>query len=706
MLKILNPGKWLPGLRLSVCLFGMTSASLFAADKTYDVAAGATQTESSVITNAYVNVVKTGGGELIFNMASSNTFTGYTDVQAGKLTITNGVRESLFGSALKIASGALVTIQQDHVVGLSGSANLAIGGTLDMTDKWIIINNLDFTADGSIFTGNLRSDGTPPTVRVSGDITATGNASFGAYTTGKILHLRLNSAGSYGSDGDHTITVASGKTLNVFGALQKEGGGNLIIRKKGAGELVFDRTDVNAGLLSGTTYIDEGKITLKGAASKKLTNNIVIAKGATLDMTSSGQLDGTALTIAGTFNFTGGTTHSTVTLNQNGAKVTGSASSFLYGSINVTENAAFTGTQLVPNQAAANINVAAGKTLSVSGFQLRNLTNQVHLTGPGTVVVTAESTVQAAGATIFVDSGTLKMGDHHTLKQVSFDISTKFDLGKLWNSDTRNLTFSKDGALIQGAWRPATEGEASYGVLRILGNVTANANANITDTTLLFMDGSHSFTVADGKSLTINQNIGQNFATTSTSLVKDGNGTLQLANLNTRSEATSFADREFKGGFNIKDGTVLASGKFSGAVTLAAGAELSPGTLTNGTMEGTAGTLQLASLENNGLITLDILGENSFDTLNVSGTFDSADGDILVNVLGDYVPETTDTFKLFTGTLPTDANFLFAGNAGTVFSYLAATGEVSLRNANATPEPSSAILLLVGLGFLFWRSRK
>ena len=540
------------------------------------------------------------------------------------------------------------------MVGWSGKANLEIGGTLNMTDKWIIVNNVSLTSDGAIITGNQRTDGTVPTIRVRGDVTAEGNASYGAYTTGKMLNLRFNSSGSYGSDGDHTISVANGKTLNVYGAIQKEGTGTLILRKKGTGELVLDKTDTSAALLSGTTYIDEGKVTLKGASSKKLTTSNVVASGAVLNMADGGQLDGSALAIAGTFQFSGGTTHTTITLDGDGAKIIGSSSSILFKT--------FPSRRTLPSQGRRSCRLwrfristfAEGKTLNLSGFQTRNTTNALHLTGKRNGK-SYRCVLLTAGSTIYVDEGTLKMGGHHLLSNVSLNISSKFELGKFWNSNTQNLTFSADGALIQGTWRSASEGEASYGVLRVNGDVTANADSSITDTTLLFYqkgkgaldaNGNHNITVAANKTLTINQNLGQNDnSSNEVSLTKLGDGTLQLANLNTRSEAATFAAREFMGGFSINDGTVLASGKFSGAVTLADGAVLSPGTLTNGTMADTAGTLQLASLENNGTLEMDVLNAQTFDVLNVIGTFETSNGNILLNLADDYMPETSDTLR-------------------------------------------------------------
>lgn len=100
---------------------------------------------------------------------------------------------------------------------------------------------------------------------------------------------------------------------------------------------------------------------------------------------------------------------------------------------------------------------------------------------------------------------------------------------------------------------------------------------------------------------------------------------------------------------------------------------------------------------------MDVLNAQTFDVLNVIGTFETSNGNILLNLADDYMPETSDTLQIFTGSLPDAATFILDASSGIDYAYNFATGEVSFRNVAATPEPAGWILLLVGLGFLMRR---
>jgi autotransporter-associated beta strand protein/T5SS/PEP-CTERM-associated repeat protein len=132
------------------------------------------------------------------------------------------------------------------------------------------------------------------------------------------------------------------------------------------------------------------------------------------------------------------------------------------------------------------------------------------------------------------------------------------------------------------------------------------------------------------------------------------------------------------------------------------------GTLSPGEVFGEIGTLTLndrLALNHSSVVRIDLESSTSFDTIHLTSRGILFSGELYVSLVGDFRPQVGDSFKIFETTpesgytLRFDSITMSDGYIG-VFNY-----ETMSVVVTAVPEPTSAVLVMLGLGLLARRRR-
>jgi autotransporter-associated beta strand protein len=222
-------------------------------------------------------LIKGGAGTLILNSATTNTYTGGTEVAAGTL---RGSTTSIRGNVLN--NGSLV---------------------------------FDQTTAGT-YSGNISGTGSLTKLSTS-ELTLSGNNS---YTGGTFITLGTVTSGANGAIGTGPLTFNNSSTArlnlngttNTISGITISGAGTRVIQNEGAdatsaGELIFD-------IASGTNTIAAGTIVRNGSSAATTWGTLALTKN------GAGTLD-----LANTNTYTGATTVNAGTLLINGSTAAGSA---------------------------------------------------------------------------------------------------------------------------------------------------------------------------------------------------------------------------------------------------------------------------------------------------------------------------------------------------------------------------------------------
>ena len=233
-----------------------------------------------------ISDVITGSGSLnnkgtgTLTLATSNTYTGITRVQAGVLRL--GHSSAMYSSLVQlnatdsgsVSFGALTVATFG---GLQGSRALTLSNTASQAVTLTVSTNTNnsYTYSGVLSgNGKLFVDGT-------GTLTLTGTNTFsGATTINTSSTLQVGSGGTTGSMGSGAITINGALRINTSGVVtlanQIYGAGPLT--KVGTGTLTLSGNNYN---FSGTTHISDG-VLLIGA------NNILSRSVLDMNATESG----------------------------------------------------------------------------------------------------------------------------------------------------------------------------------------------------------------------------------------------------------------------------------------------------------------------------------------------------------------------------------------------------------------------------------
>jgi autotransporter-associated beta strand protein len=545
--------------------------------------------DHSYTTTQTVSTALTGSGNLTMNGASQtltlsavNTYTGSTTISGGTLALSGS------GS---IADSSRVNVGTPDVFDISGvttSATVKIlseigssdGGSAKLGSKTLIMNGGDAAAtyyfnflgvsgDTGGFTMNSPNANTTlnlygvsqytGTTTVSGGTLITGNVtstldiivSGGIFTSGgdnflsNSANLTVNSgtANLNGSDtianfsgSGGSVSIASGKTITATITGSQSYSGNMSgsgsFIKAGAGTLTL--AGASANTYAGTTTVSSGILILdKSDNVNALAGTPTINTGATLRLASSNQFNGdtTFLTIYGTFDMAG--YNDTLAFQGNGTITLGA------GTLSMNPGATDT--------FSGGISGSGGLTKINAGTQILSGSNSytgLTAINAGILEIQHDSALGATGAT---QNTTISNGAQLKIYHAS----------GLNSAEPLNIAGVGDNS---GAIRNVGGANTLSGGITLNGNSRINSDAGTTTTVsgtvgggsnVLFIGGAGNTGISNAISGAGNTQDG-----TTSSLFKDGNGTLTLSGDNSYTGDT----RVTAGNLTVSSGGDLGTG--------------------------------------------------------------------------------------------------------------------------------------------------
>ena len=401
------------GLDLSVSPVNllMSVPVILGTNQTWNVNGGRSLSAAGVISGNY-GLTKAGAGVLA--LTNANTFAGGTTVNGGTLALDYNPNDGATGT---LAGGSTVTINSGGTLRLDVEDGLGYygGNPSQLNINGGLVTSANVANTTPVQWGGTSFRVTLPTVNFTGGTLSSGTNNQGdQYGGSYLIQSAVNTLASSStalinahsvSLQNTTFTVAAGSTpsgvdLSVASILNNWVSGPQSLTKAGNGVMVLS----NASTYSGTTTISAGTLALAGNGSIANTPNIVIAGGATFDVsalnspfvlgssqtlsnrTSTAVFKGNASTAAGTVSLTyaGGTpalamTNGTLTLSSGTVfKISNTGSQLAVGSYKLIAKAgggAVGGTvttNLVPvggggAAAPAKLNLANGELNLVVG---------------------------------------------------------------------------------------------------------------------------------------------------------------------------------------------------------------------------------------------------------------------------------------------------------------------------------------------------
>lgn len=721
---------------------------------TINVADGAAATDlriDSVIsdfsgfTNNSLN--KTGAGTM--TLTAINTYTGGTNVSAGVLNLGAGGGAGTVRGALSISSGATVNTTVSDALGFSIGAQVATvnvnGGTFNNS-----------TANNQGFSTNFNMTG--------GAVTSTGggainfNTGFGI-TTNAATTTATWTAPTLIRAGNLTITTAAGTApsgidLAVSGNISASSGTSSLI-KEGSGTLGLSGnhtytggTTINAGTLAltgggGAVGVIRGAVTINSGGTLRLAtpdatgytanriSSITVNEGGTVYVaTSSGNQ-----TVNAAINLTGstfsGVAGSNVDLFGNGSSVTTNASATSSVISTTTFNLRQDNTTFTVANGAANVDLLVTSTMGDSSGEGNNALIKA---GAGLMAVSGNNSF--TGQTT-VNAGTLRVDANNALGSTVSGTSIANGATLLLNGVNYSTAeaLSINGSGISGGGALSNSGTSTFA-----GQVTAATNASIhagggtlnltggvvkNGTTLTLTGGgrinisgtgisgasANSDLVVDGTTVVVSANSNFNGPTTvqnSGTLV--ANATVQSTNVTIANGSTLSGTGRVEAAVNnyvYLNGALVVGNSTLGS-PVASQLEIATSG-TGSTVLGSGSTMWFDLFSN--------VGDNSAllaaaDRIRLFGTLDPSLGGTLMvsnpNALSGF--NIGDRWRLFdltgggsiSGSLTVDYTSLILGPTMTG-SFNSSTGIFSII---AVPEPSRAVLVMVGVMGLVMRRRR
>jgi autotransporter-associated beta strand protein len=453
----------------------------------------------------------------------------------------------------------------------------------------------------------------------------------------------------------NTVTFApeTGKTITWSGNFTKENNSDRgTIRKTGAGTLAFNLTsDTSANTIDANLTIDEGSVILNQSPG-------------------------------GGDRFAAGVV---VKVNAGGKLLCNAHDSIGYGSSAVTFelNGGELAIQSSPNETLIN------KTVKLKGGTVSTLSNNMMdiCANGNAFIVEAETGATAQNPTTSYVKGWLRLRnttDFNITVNENAKLVVDKNFGIYDNSEsTKPLVKLGSGALVFEGNNSYTQGtKISAGTLILTENGSLGTGAVVNEASLVFAhDSEQTFTNAVSGNGTV---------------TKTGAGRLKI------NAANGFQASELI----VSNGRLDFLGTMTGGITVNPNTVFSPGNSVgtadvNGLFSLGSGATLLLEQDSNGM---DLLKATSFDV--ASGTIDLEMGSVQPGRTYAIIQNTSEVFGPDRGvdfwtsllTAPDKESWILTVNGNTVFATI---------NANAIPEPSTWLLLVLGTaGLLYWRKKK
>ena len=498
-------------------------------------------TISSAGTVNLMSLVKTGSGT--WNLSGANTYTGTTTVNGGLLTVSGAAGGIAQSTALTVSGG---TVQLDDSAQANHFSNSRLG-------------NQPISLQGSTLQFNL------------------GNVSGGTETVGSLTAamgentLALTASAGSGILSGGPLARLPGATLNFTGALS------------GSNGMVF------SGMASGSNFIDAGtfvngadyavydaggylRAMVPGPNAADYALSVAASRHVLLTAPATAQPSITLLTLSLSGASTGFSLAAaqTLTLSAGGILKTGGGAATISGGAGISTTSEYV---LRADTAGDQLTIATPLT---GGTGLTK-------SGLGTLVLGVAGNSYSGATTI--DAGTLKTTAAGAIPATSpllIANAATLDLGG--QSQTVAGITLDDGAIQNsGSAAALTLGGNAAGVTYAGGSNGSSISGGVLNlASAAALSASHTFAVARGQG-TVDLDIAANIAdgsANSQTLVKTGNGILQLSGVNS-----------FSGGTLVQAGTLALGG--NSAIPATSSLTLSGGTLNLGGYANTAATLVL-----------------------------------------------------------------------------------------------------------------
>ena len=558
-----SSGSILLGSTLNVTGSFTNSRTIFAAGGTFDIDSLDILTQTGVIQNNTTasSITKTGAGTLV--LGASNTYTGDTIINSGRLEVNNNERIHN-SSDLIVNSGTFdLNNRTETVGGLQGAGGVVTGGSSGR----LIVNQ----SEGRTYSGVISGSG-GLTKQGNGTLTLTGANTYDGSTLVQDGTLRFAPGGSLDSTTD--VSVSSGATFDMNGVSDLvdsiSGAGNITL---GGASLAVDQSSgtttfsgvisesgsisKNGGhklVLSGNNTFDGGVVIFGGAVSVQSDSNLGAPSG-DIVLAINGELETTG-TFATSRDFAFGMaadgridTAAGTTLTHNGTLSGGSGITFRKlgaGTYRLNAVNAGFGGDIIVDDGTFEIANFSGDALSGS--------TRVTVNSGGTLFnnqVEGFGSLEGSGSVI--TSSTLEVGFDNSSTTFSGVISSAGSSGFVGKAGTGVMTITQPQTYVQRT-------EINGGTLRLSGNgglpnttdleVTGTFDLNTESDTIDALTGSGSVLLGTG-ALTVGANNGSGTFTgtiseagsvTAGSLIKVGSGTQTLTGNNTYTNATRIHD--------------------------------------------------------------------------------------------------------------------------------------------------------------------
>ncbi len=630
-------------------------------------------TVNSVIANGVgaSTLTKTGTGTL--TLGSTNTFTGATYVNGGKLAITanDQLGAAATGAAMELNGGTLATSgtfaldnaganKRAILVGGNGggievsSGTLTVSGAIDAAGEITKSGSgvLLLTAANTLNGGVVINDGTlrlgiagaggQTSLKLGSSNTPTLQLNGFSMAVNGLVSSNSNAVIESGSAtaGTDTITVFNGADNTYAGTLRNGSTRALALAKTGAGTLALSgvntytgSTTISNGILSVGSIGDGGVAGNLGQASAAATN-LVFSDG-TLQYTGANAISNRAFTLTGNTSGTIDTANNLSLVGATGTATNGNLIKTGSGALTLTGVNTYTGSTTVTSGSlviGASGSLVSGNTLTLEASGTADFANVAQTLGAVSNANTANNALNFSASTGTVTLGSLsgagntRFGSDATITSGGISAGTVTTVGLLTTDisggtvGTGSLsagTVSGGATTVTGAAGITTQnnGTTTVGGVATIGTLSGGtANLNGATSAITTLSGG-TVNLGASTALTVSAGTYAGGVSGGGSLTKAGSGTLTLTGANSYTGSTTVSAGTLS--LHAASGAALAN---TSSLTIDSGATVSLGAASqiaataNLTLAG--GTLALGGF-NQTLGTLDLSGAS---TLNFSGT--------------------------------------------------------------------------------------